>query len=143
MMSLIVSCSGLPKNDYLSKSDPVVALESLNSITGQWEYIGQTEYIMNNHDPEFKTPLLVQTWSEERQQQLRFKVFDVDDTKRVKIADTKDLLGQVTIGLNMILDCDKNSGLECKLLDTAGKQVFGEGTSTVKPPSMITIRNAT
>jgi hypothetical protein len=66
-LTIKLACTNLPKLDYFSKSDPIVALYSdkKDEASGEagddgdeaYYYCGQTEVIRDNHDPEWKTTI--------------------------------------------------------------------------------------
>jgi hypothetical protein len=83
-LELSLSLRNLPQIDYLSKSDPFIAVRYNNN------YMARTETIWNNHDPDFLKLIQVQ-YLFEQTQDIEFHVFDAD-------SNSKDLAKQNFIG---------------------------------------------
>ena len=66
--------------DALSKSDPQVEMYMKEKNSEKWIIQGRTEVINNNLNPDFST-FIECDYFFEREQQLRFMVFDVDNVK--------------------------------------------------------------
>lgn len=58
-----MGCASLPKNDILSKSDPVAQLYTRDA-QGGWQLVSKTEWIKDNQDPVFATPLKVDSYAD-------------------------------------------------------------------------------
>lgn len=89
--------SDLPKLDTFSKSDPIVLIYE-KTQENQWNEIGRTEMIKNNHFPEFVTKINLK-YHFEQNQVIKFYILDIDDSK-AKIALTgkgHDSIGWVVI----------------------------------------------
>lgn len=79
LVELSISCSGLPKMDLFSKSDPFVSLHLREGSS--YRKIGQTEVIMNNHEPKFEKVIQMQ-YNFEEEQILKFVVADYDSATK-------------------------------------------------------------
>ncbi|KAL7751810.1 hypothetical protein RI367_002810 [Sorochytrium milnesiophthora] len=100
-IELRISCKGLPKMDYLSKSDPQVILYTRDPDSNVWHEHARTEVIWDCHEPSFVKPFLLDyTFSME--QPLRFLVLDIDNDKSSRIED-QDSIGSVELTLAAIV----------------------------------------
>ena len=101
--------------DVFSKSDPVVYMSIWDERRRQWIKYGETEQINNNLNPDFKKSFEV-VYSFEKQQRLRFDVFDVD-------LNDKEVIGyfETTIGYIMGARNQSQTG-ELKVDHTNGKR---------------------
>jgi hypothetical protein len=75
LVELHISCQHLVNLDVMSKSDPIVAV--YENEGGRWIERGRTEWIKDNLNPKFVTPVRMQ-YHFERVQTLRFGVYDID-----------------------------------------------------------------
>lgn len=76
-VELFISCRKLKNMDVFSKSDPICRVYEFSEQAKNWVKVGQTERIDNNLNPDFKTQIL-QTYSFERHQKMKFEVVDDD-----------------------------------------------------------------
>mmetsp|Transcript_46909 Transcript_46909/g.114263 ORF Transcript_46909/g.114263 Transcript_46909/m.114263 type:complete len:557 (+) Transcript_46909:148-1818(+) len=102
----IIKCKDLVNKDLLSKSDPMVIV-NLEGKGGNFSYIGQTEWIQDNVNPEFQTKIEMD-YTFEQKQNLRFIVIDVDDPKKIPtsyVPNSKegDLLGMAETTMSAIV----------------------------------------
>jgi len=96
----------LIKMDWMSYSDPIVALFSQD---GQDLLMNQTEWILDNHDPVFKTPLSLALYSENAPTNFRLRLYDVD----TEVVTVDDMMGYVNITLAELQEaCFTNTPLE-------------------------------
>jgi hypothetical protein len=123
-VTLRIACAALKKNDVFGKSDPVCAVY----VTGNdndgdgdvYALAGQTETVMNNHDPSFDTAVGVTVPAGGA---VKLCVYDVDGDDAL---DEKDLLGTLSVN-----DADLHGIIDgAALLDGEGKQANG-GKSTI------------
>jgi Ca2+-dependent lipid-binding protein len=56
-IALYISCRKLKDMDITSKSDPYVEIYMKERNAKNWGFIGKTEIIMNNLNPDFATPI--------------------------------------------------------------------------------------
>lgn len=130
-----LSCSDLPKMDRFSRSDPLIAVFTKSLETGRWDFIGQTERIINNHFPEFKREFVVDEILE-TDQQMKFVCYDIDDvnnmTLDVDYSEIKtnkcaqDIMGVVEIGLSQFLKRARQTAdgkVDYPILNQDGAQV--------------------
>lgn len=113
-VNLYFSCKKLYDADILSKSDPFIKLFSLDQ-KGNQSFVGNTEVIMNNLNPDFETAIKVE-YVFEAHQKFLIEVWDVDDMKTMK----GDFLGKTTFVLGEILGSQYN--LKVYPLDRKGKK---------------------
>lgn len=83
-LNLYFSARELAKMDYLSKSDPVVQVYVSDGNNNQ-KFVGQTEIIDDNHNPDFSTCVAVDYFFAE-EQKVHCKVLDADDD-RIRLSD--------------------------------------------------------
>eukprot|EP00455_Lapot_gusevi_P031191 TRINITY_DN33718_c0_g1_i1.p1 TRINITY_DN33718_c0_g1~~TRINITY_DN33718_c0_g1_i1.p1 ORF type:complete len:165 (-),score=17.72 TRINITY_DN33718_c0_g1_i1:31-525(-) len=77
-VELFFSCRDLPRMDYLSKSDPQVYVFLKNTAQERnFNQIGSTEMILNNHDPDFQRSVSTY-YIFEQVQELKFEIYDID-----------------------------------------------------------------
>lgn len=81
----------LIKMEWLSKSDPMVAMFIRHTDKDAWRLQDHTEWLSNNHDPDFTTRLTLRNDGELDTRQIKFVVYDVD---KVKVS-AKDTMGWV------------------------------------------------
>ena len=82
--------------DVLSKSDPIVNVY-LSDYKSKWQFIGKTEMINDNLNPDFVTTIKID-YVFETQQHLKFEIIDVDDDRTQK----GDLIGTVQTTVSKI-----------------------------------------
>lgn len=110
-LKLNITCSRLIKMDWLSLSDPIVALFAQERD----KLLSQTEFQINEHDPVFKTPLALPIYDEDSYATLRVRVYDVDD----EVVRADDLMGYVDVSLNELqASCFTNTPIEFALKHT-------------------------
>lgn len=63
--------------DFLSKSDPEVHVFIKKSKADQYTFVGKTEMILNNLNPDFQKSFDLDYFFE-REQFIKFEVYDVD-----------------------------------------------------------------
>lgn len=80
-IALYISCRKLKDLDNMSKSDPQVEVYTRERGSTQWGLIGKTEIVRNNLNPDFST-FVESDYYFEKEQQLRFMVYDVDDRSK-------------------------------------------------------------
>src|SRR3990167_681559 len=110
-IEIFVSCTGLPKMDFLSKSDPRATIQKLNQ-KGQFEEVGKTEIIEGTLEPVFKTP--IKTYFQFQTTQTMRVIVEDDDggNKFEKIGSTEFELSQVMAqkGLSMGFELKSDQG---------------------------------
>lgn len=96
-VSVTVRAHDLRRADILSKSDPVCIAAVRNFGEHEpWKKVGETEQIMNNQEPEWMTPFILD-WMPGEIQTVSFKVVDVDShNKDGSLKDTEPLGDCVT-----------------------------------------------
>ena len=106
ILVLKIQCKHLPKNDVITKSDPLVAIYAKNNSNG-FSLVGKTEWQQNNHDPIFDrritlhmtdSPDFVKTFM--KGCDLVLHVYDVDGAGQIQ---PNALLGVCTSNTNDIL----------------------------------------
>ena len=93
-VELYISCRKLKDLDVFSKSDPIVHMLSWNERSRQWVKFGETELINNNLNPDFKKSFQV-NYSFEKQQKLRFNVWDKDINDMEEIGYLETSMGSI------------------------------------------------
>lgn len=99
-IELSISCTELLKKDITSKSDPLCLLETYDAESKSWYEIGRTEKIKNESDPVFSKKFSIDYYFEEAQN-LRFKIYDVDNETDTLKDD--DYLGKLKCTLGSIV----------------------------------------
>ncbi|KAK5575221.1 hypothetical protein RB653_010477 [Dictyostelium firmibasis] len=101
-VELRFKCSHLKNLDVCSKSDPLIMVFESKG-TGESVFIGQTEKINNNLNPEFKKSIIID-YHFENIQNLSFIVVDIDkEIKRAGELDGNDIIGQYITTLGNII----------------------------------------
>ena len=77
-----------------SKSDPMVHMCTWDERRRQWVKYGETEQINNNLNPDFKRSFEF-NYSFEKQQKLRFNVWDVDVGESEEIGYYETSMGNI------------------------------------------------
>lgn len=113
-VNLYFSCKKLHDADILSKSDPFIKLFTVDQ-KGVQCFVGNTEVIMNNLNPDFETAIKVEYVFEMHQKYL-VEVWDVDNVKTMK----GDFLGSTNFVLGEIMGSQYN--LKVYSLDRKGKK---------------------
>ena len=99
-VNLFVSGRKLKDLDTFSKSDPQCRL--MEKKNGQWVQVGQTETIMNNLNPDFKTSFTVAYYFE-KIQQFKFVMVDVDN------GNNYDLIGEVEVTMGNLMGASRQT----------------------------------
>ncbi len=76
---LSLSCRNLKDLDTFSKSDPEVHVYLKNGKQGNYGLLGKTEMILNNLNPDFVKTFTLDYFFE-KEQWIKFEVYDVDDS---------------------------------------------------------------
>jgi Ca2+-dependent lipid-binding protein len=84
--------------DVFSKSDPYVKVSFKRTPTQPWQFLGRTETVDNNLNPNFTKSFMVDYVFEARQD-LKFEVFDEDDKKDAR---NDDFIGSVETTLGAL-----------------------------------------
>jgi len=100
-IELFVACRDLIKKDVNSKSDPFVVVYIKSSQNNQFQELGRTEVIYDNHYPKFSKQFRLDYFFEE-EQVLRFDVYDEDKKGSQKLKD-HDILGSCTMVVGEIV----------------------------------------
>jgi len=102
-IELRFKCTGLSNMDgMLGKSDPILSLFVKRPPKYEFEKIGETEEVMNNLNPVFKTAITID-YIFEIMQMIKIVVEDIEDGKR-------RYMGEAQIPLGSILSRDKKEG---------------------------------
>eukprot|EP00475_Leptophrys_vorax_P041890 TRINITY_DN789_c0_g1_i2.p1 TRINITY_DN789_c0_g1~~TRINITY_DN789_c0_g1_i2.p1 ORF type:complete len:626 (+),score=167.62 TRINITY_DN789_c0_g1_i2:28-1905(+) len=80
-LELSFSLRNLPQMDVLSKSDPFIAVFLVDSQSKKLNFVGRTETIWNNHDPDF-LKLIEVDYFFEQYQEVELKVYDADSNAK-------------------------------------------------------------
>lgn len=73
-----VNATSLIKLDWLSKSDPIVAIFE-KSADGAFDvFVGQTEWLYNDLDPNFTTPITIPFDDAKKSSEYKVAIYDVD-----------------------------------------------------------------
>jgi len=95
-VQLSISCRNLANLDYLTNSDPLCLVYMQNQANQGYFFIGQTEMINNNLNPDFTNSVEVNYYFE-KEQHLRFEVYDIDSPSK------KNLIGIFETKLSKIM----------------------------------------
>ncbi|EAL70459.1 phospholipid-binding protein [Dictyostelium discoideum AX4] len=103
-VELRFKCSHLKNlGKYQYKSDPLIMVFDKRGEHGESIFVGQTEKINNNLNPEFKKSVIID-YHFENIQNLSFIVVDIDkEIKRVGDLEGNDIIGQYTTTLGNII----------------------------------------
>lgn len=93
-VKIFVSCRNLIKMDFLSLSDPQVKMFKRHHISRKWMFVAATEQIDDDHNPDFKTQLVLDNTF--RVQEIKFEVHDAD-------GEDTDLMGQAIITVRQLI----------------------------------------
>ena len=106
-VKLFFSCKKIKDADVFSKSDPYIKvyryIENQNKGMQNTEFVGMTEVIQDNLNPDFETAINVDYFFE-KNQRMKADLFDCDDEKTLK----GDYLGSVDFTLGDILGSQYN-----------------------------------
>lgn len=76
-IEISISCRNLVNLDILSVSDPEVHVFVRDSRQPKFAFIGKTEMVNNNLNPDFSKTFLLDYFFE-KEQYIRFEVYDID-----------------------------------------------------------------
>ena len=85
-IQIFISCRKLKDLDILSKSDPVCVMFLKDSKSNSWQRLGETEMMLNNLNPDFTKSFTIDYYFE-KQQDIKFELYDVDPNGREHIGD--------------------------------------------------------
>lgn len=107
VVTLYFSCKKIKDADVFSKSDPYIKVyrysENANSKSAATEFLGMTEVIQDNLNPDFETGIKTDYFFE-KSQRMKADLHDCDDPKTLK----GDYLGSVDFTLGDILGSQYN-----------------------------------
>lgn len=121
-----IKCNDLLNKDIASLSDPVAFLYQRSSTKQDWAYVGRTEWIHNNLNPEFTTKITMD-FIFEAIQQLKVEIYDVDDEKHITDKSKQDFLGSAETDLASLVTSEGCSST-IKLDYKDGKKYAGTVT---------------
>jgi hypothetical protein len=107
LVEITVGCANLVK-----PSQVLVAVYVLNSGSGKYQLVGQTEHKSKARDPEFSTRIYVDSWTKEKTE-MKFAVHDIVDASDNKLTE-KNLMGEACVSLGQALDRMRQVQLENK-----------------------------
>lgn len=113
LVELTISCRNLRDADVFSKSDPLCVIYYQPFGSKEWTELKRTECIDNTLNPDFATKIPI-TYHFEEQQNIKFKVFDVDSSS--PSLSSHDYLGECECTLAQIV-CSRT--LRKPLLDNS------------------------
>ena len=93
-VQISISCRNLVDLDLVTVSDPEVHVYMKNSNDASYYLIGKTEMILNNLNPDFTTTFNIDFYFE-KQQYLKFQVYDVDDNGLEHIGDCETTISKI------------------------------------------------
>jgi hypothetical protein len=93
-IELSFSCRNLADLDTFSKSDPEVHIFLKDSRAGQYSFVGKTEKINNNLNPDFVKTQLIDYYFE-KEQWVKFEVYDVDGSCLEHIGTTETTISRI------------------------------------------------
>lgn len=123
MVKLRLQASGLPKMDFLSKSDPMCVC--FEKVSGSWKEVGRTETKKNTHNPAWDTTFKLKNTS----QDLKFEVYD-SDSKSTNLKK-KDYMGALEVNLNLVVEKKRFSSNLKGANSTASLSVSAEIMKTI------------
>lgn len=127
-VELYLSCAKLKDLDFIGKSDPKVKVSMQKE--GQWAFVGETETLKDNLNPEFKKTVTVD-YIFESKQPIKFEVIDIDDDGK------HDLIGAVETTVGDIMGARK----QILTLDIRAKGSKSTGKITIKGEKTGSSRN--
>ena len=80
--------------DTFSKSDPIIHVFLKDGKAKQYSLIGKTEMILNNLNPDFTKTFTIDYYFE-KEQWIKFEVYDVDETELEHIGDCETTLAKI------------------------------------------------
>lgn len=91
LLVLSFKARNIIKKDWLSKTDPMVAVSVREQGEGDdaWVFVGQTEYAKNTDSHDFETPVHLKTRDEADTREVCFAVLDVTKTKEESGAESE------------------------------------------------------
>ena len=93
-VQFFISCRNLADLDIVSKSDPEVHVFLRESKTKNYTLIGKTEMILNNLNPDFTKHFTIDYFFE-KEQWIKFEVYDVDYTELEHIGTCETTLSRI------------------------------------------------
>ena len=93
-VQISISCRNLVDLDIVTVSDPEVHVYMKNSKDAKYFLIGKTEMIDNNLNPDFTTTFNLDFFFE-KQQYLKFEVYDVDQKGLEHIGDCETTISKI------------------------------------------------
>lgn len=91
---LSLACRNLVDLDTFSKSDPIIHVFLRDGKTKNYTLIGKTEMVLNNLNPDFTKTFTIDYYFE-REQQIKFEVYDVDETELEHIGNCETTLAKI------------------------------------------------
>ncbi|XP_064398173.1 copine-1-like [Halichondria panicea] len=122
-VELHISCKNLVDTDVFSKSDPIVAIYTVDNGGKAVEY-ARTECIQNNLNPEFSKAIEM-VYRFEEVQKLKFTVYDIDNVSPT--LDDDAFLGSIECTLGEVVSASTFT----KPLESGGKKI-GSSTITIR-----------
>lgn len=89
-----IACRNLIDLDTFSKSDPIVHVFLRDSKMKPYSLIGKTEMVLNNLNPDFTKTFSIDYYFE-KEQWIKFEVYDVDDTKLDHIGNCETTISRI------------------------------------------------
>ena len=80
--------------DTFSKSDPIIHVFLKDGKLKQYTLIGKTEMVLNNLNPDFTKTFTIDYYFE-KEQWIKFQVYDVDETELEHIGDCETTLAKI------------------------------------------------
>ena len=93
-VQLFLSCRNLVNLDILSLSDPIIHVYMKPNRTAAYSLLGKTEMILNNLNPDFTKSFIIDYFFE-KEQWLKFEVYDVDNTCLEHIGTAETTLARI------------------------------------------------
>lgn len=93
-IQLSLSCRNLVDLDTFSKSDPMVHVYLKDSRDGAYALVGKTEMIKNNLNPDFTKTFVIDYYFE-KEQWVKFEVYDVDGDDLEHIGNTETTVSRI------------------------------------------------
>jgi hypothetical protein len=127
---LLIACKNLPRGDAHSESDPLVAVYRLDRASGgDFVSAGQTEHVLNEHDPFFLRSVLLDAVLDAGDDDvvLRVCVYDVDDNEHIR---EDDMLASTVVSLRH-LTAKLGRAVRYQLVDGGGAPIDKATVSVV------------
>ena len=80
-IELFLSCRNLKDLDVIGKSDPWCIVFIKNDKRSDWTYVGKTEIVKESLNPDWAKSFVIDYYFE-KNQEIRFEVYDEDDSRR-------------------------------------------------------------